>query len=121
MSLSPWVRVGRQLLPLLLRAALEPPRAGAAVAPGSLGVVELGWAGWVSNVAAAGLQQLRPSGPGWLGQLLAALLGIPGGPRLEAQISRLLWWSEGPSQALRSGRPSLLLPSGEAPRQPWQR
>lgn len=125
MLLSPWVRVGRQLLLLLLlllRAALEPPRAGAAVAPGPLGVVELEWAGWVSNVAAAaGLQQLRPSGLGWLGQLLAALLGIPGGPRLEAQISRLLWSSEGSSQELRSGRPSLVVLSGETLRQPWPR
>ena len=111
MLLSPWV-VGR----LLLRAALEPPRAGAVVAPGSLGVVELESAGSVSNVAAS----QRPSGLGWLGQLLAALLGILG-PRLEGQNSRLLWSSEGSSQELRSGPSLLLLLSEGTLRQPWPR
>lgn len=101
-SLSPWGVVGR-----LLRAALELPRAEAAVGPGSLGVVELGSAGSVSNVAAR-----RQSGRGWLGQLLAALLGILG--------PRLLWSSEGSSQEVRSG-PSLLLPSRETLRRPWPR
>lgn len=108
MSLSPWV-VDR-----LLRAAQEPPRAEAVVGPGSLGVVELESAGSVSNVSAR-----HPLGPGWLEQLLAALLGILG-PRLVAQNSRLLWWSVGSSQELRSG-PSLLPPSGEMLRQPWPR
>lgn len=111
-SLSPWA-VGR----LLLRAALELPPAGAAAGPGSLGVVGLASAGSVSNVAA-----LHPLGPGWLGQLLAALLGILG-PRLVAQQrSRLLWSSEGSSQEMRSG-PSLLLllQSGETLRRPWPR
>lgn len=102
--LSP-LAVGR----LLLRAALELPRAGAAAGPGSLGVVGLASAGSVSNVAA-----LHPLGPGWLGQLLAALLGILG--------PRLLWSSEGSSQEVRSGPPLLLLlQSGETLRRPWPR
>lgn len=100
----------------LLRAAQESPRAGAAVAPGSLGVVELESAEWVSNVAV----QQRQSGLGWLGQLLAALLGILG-PRLEGQNSRLLWSSEGSSQELRSGPSLLLLLSGGMLQQPWPR
>lgn len=103
MSLSPWA-VGR-----LLRAALQLPRAEAAVGPGSLGVVGWASAGSVSNVAAAAL---RPSGPGLLAQLLAALLGILG--------LRLLWSSEGSSQEVRSG-PSVLLLSRETLRRPWPR
>lgn len=110
MLLSHWM-VGR-----LLRAAQESPRAGAAVGPGSLGVVELESAGWVSNVAG----QQRPSGLGWLGQLLAALLGILG-PRAEGQNSRLLWSSEGSSQELRSGPSLLPLLFGETLQQPWPR
>lgn len=108
MSLSPWV-VDR-----LLRAAQEPPRAEAAVGPGSLGVVELESAGSMSIDAAQ-----RPLEPGRLGQLLAALLGILG-PRLVAQNSRLLWSSVGSSQKLRFG-PPLLPPSVELLRQPWPR
>ena len=61
MLLSPWLPVGH-----LLRAAQEPPRAGAAVGPGFLGVVESESAGSVSNVAAQ-KQQQRPLGLGWLG------------------------------------------------------
>lgn len=111
LSPRPWA--GVELWTLLsplgvgLRAALELPRAAAAVGPVSLGVVELESAGWVSNVAAQ-----RPLGPGWLGQLLAALLGILG--------PRLLWSSEGSSQQVRSG-PSLLLQSRETLRRPWPR
>lgn len=107
-SLSPWV-VGR-----LLRAALELPRAEAVVGPGSLVVVELGSAGEVSNVAAQ-----HPLGPGSLGQLLAALLGILG-RRLGAQEHPRLWSSEGSSQEVRSG-PSLVLLSRETLRRPWPR